>query len=274
MTCDNRPIGVFDSGLGGLTAVTHLAKLLPGERFVYFGDTARTPYGSKAVETIQKFSVEIVEFLLKQEAKMIVIACNTVTATCLDLLRERFPGVPVIGIIEPAARKVGQEYGNRRVGIIGTKVTIESGQYERSIRAYEPECRVFSRACPLFVPAIEEGLEAAPLMEQIVRHYLDDFVTEYALEALVLGCTHYPLVEPILHRLYPALAILNPSEIVAREVQEVLERQGLRAEDSERENRFYASDLSDSFVRMARGILPSRKAEIRFKNFEELSCAE
>lgn len=265
---DNRPIGVFDSGLGGLTAVTHLAELLPEERFVYFGDTARTPYGSKAVDTIQKFAVEIADFLLGQDAKMIVIACNTVSATCLDLLRERFPAVPILGIIEPAARKAALEYGTRRIGVIGTKVTVSSGQYERSIRACAPDCKVFSKACPLFVPAIEEGLADTPLMEQLVGHYLDDFVAKNELEVLVLGCTHYPLVEDIIRRRYPALTILNPSEIVAREVQETLEEQGLRAGESGRESCFYASDLSESFVRMARSILPSQKAEIRLKNFE------
>ena len=268
---DGRPIGVFDSGLGGLTAVTHLAELLPEERFVYFGDTARTPYGSKAVGTIQKFAVEIADFLLGQEAKMIVIACNTVSATCLDLLQERFPGTPILGIIEPAARKAALEYGTRRIGVIGTKVTVSSGQYERSIRAYAPDCRVFSKACPLFVPAIEEGLADTPLMEQLVGHYLDSFVAENELEVLVLGCTHYPLVAHIIRKRYPALTILDPSVIVAQEVQETLEAQGLRAGESDRENRFYASDLSESFVRMAQSILPSRKADIRIKNFEESS---
>lgn len=268
---DDRPIGVFDSGLGGLTAVTHLAELLPEERFVYFGDTARTPYGSKAVETIQKFAVEIADFLLKQEAKMIVIACNTVSATCLDLLRERFPETPILGIIEPAARKAAMEYGERRIGIIGTKVTVSSGQYERSIRFCAPNCKVYSKACPLFVPAIEEGLADTPLMEQLVRHYMDDFVAGNKLEVLILGCTHYPLVEGIIRKLYPDLVILNPSEIVAREVLEVLERQGLRAGQGERENRFYASDLSESFVRMARSILPSQRADVRLKNFEDPS---
>ena len=268
---DNRPIGVFDSGLGGLTAVTHLAELLPEERFVYFGDTARTPYGSKAVDTIQKFAVEIADFLLKQDAKMIVIACNTVSATCLDLLRETFPEVPILGIIEPAARKAALEYGNKRIGVIGTAVTVASGQYERSIQSCAPHCPVFSMACPLLVPAIEEGLADTPMMEQLVGHYMDDFVRENDPEVLVLGCTHYPLVEGIIRKRYPGLTILNPSETVAQEVREVLEQRNLCAEGNEQENRFYASDLSESFVRMAQSILPSRKADIRLKKFEDSS---
>ncbi|MBE6969741.1 MAG: glutamate racemase [Ruminococcaceae bacterium] len=266
---DSRPIGIFDSGLGGLTAVTALAEALPEERFVYFGDTARTPYGSKAVETIQRFSVQIAEFLLKHDAKLIVIACNTISATALELLRRRFPGTPFIGIIEPAARFAAGELGaERRLGIIATKVTIESRQYEEMIRRFGGRCSVFSKACPLFVPAIEEGMADTALMDEIVRYYLDDFVRDNALDALILGCTHYPLVEKSIRRLYPTLEIIDPSRIVAREVERVLDELSLRG-SGELQNRFYASDLSECFLRMIHSIVGGSDVVVRQKNFEE-----
>ena len=265
---DNRPIGVFDSGLGGLTAVTALTEALPDERIVYFGDTARTPYGSKAVETIRRFSLQIAEFLLKHDVKLIVIACNTISATALELLRERFPATPFIGIIEPAARFAAAELGaERRLGIIATKVTIESHQYEEMLRRFGGKCSVFSKACPLFVPAIEEGVADTPLMDEIVRYYLDDFVRENRLDTLLLGCTHYPLVVGSIRRLYPGLEIIDPSQIVAREVERVLEEQSLQG-SGDVLSRFYASDLSESFLRMIHSIM-GNNVVVRQKNFEE-----
>jgi len=267
---DNRPIGIFDSGLGGLTAVTCLKELLPEERFLYFGDTARTPYGSKATETLHRFSKEIAAFLLKKDAKAIVIACNTVSATCLEVLREVCGDTPVIGIIEPAARAVAATCtSGERIGVIGTKVTVASRQYERSIRAYNENCAVFSEPCPLFVPAIEEGLTDTALMEQIIGYYMDDFVKENRLDVLVLGCTHYALVEPIIAHRYPQLRLINPSRIVADEVADVLEKRGLLASENAIENRFYASDLSDNFINMTKRIIGIDSAIFRQKNFEE-----
>lgn len=266
---DNRPIGVFDSGLGGLTAVKEMAERLPAERFIYFGDTARTPYGSKAVETIQRFAVEIAEFLIRNDAKLVAIGCNTISATCLPILRRHFPGVSFIGIIEPAARYVAENFGpERRLGVIATKVTIASHQYEEMIRSYGGCCQVFSRACPLFVPAIEEGLEDTALMDEIVRYYLDDFVTENRLDGLVLGCTHYPLVEENIRRLYPGLEVVNPSRTIAHEVVEQLDRLELRAGENSAQNRFYASDLSESFLRMIHSILGNDDAAVWQKKFE------
>ena len=267
---DNRPIGIFDSGLGGLTAVNCLAELLPEERFIYFGDTARTPYGSKAIETIQRFSVQIAEFLLRHDAKVIVIACNTVSATCLPVLRQHFPNIPIIGIIEPAARLVAREFHDgQRIGIIGTKVTVASRQYEEIIFSYDKRCKVYSKACPLFVPAIEEGLGNTELMEQIVRYYMDDFVRENRLDVLVLGCTHYPLVEEIIRRRYPDLTIVNPSKTVAYAVADVLAQNGICAKNSTQENRFYASDLSDNFVKMTHSIISNSGVVVKQKNFQD-----
>lgn len=222
-TYDNRPIGVFDSGLGGLTVVNYLAEMLPNENFVYFGDTARTPYGSKSIDTIRHFSIQIDDFLVRHDVKMIVIACNTVSATCLDLLRKRHVNIPVVGMIGPTAKKISKEFGQESsIGIIGTKVTVESKQYEATIEKFRGKCKLASKACPLFVPTIEEGIREVNILEPIIRFYLNDFIEEHKLDALVLGCTHYPLLEKEINRIYPSLKLINPSYIVAGEVLKYL----------------------------------------------------
>lgn len=267
---DNRLIGVFDSGLGGLTAVTYLSKLLPNERFIYFGDTARTPYGSKDIDTIKKFSIQIADFLINHNVKAIVIACNTVSSVCIDILKHKYPTVPIIGIISPAAETISKQFGtNENVGIIGTKVTINSKQYDHYIEKFNGKCSITSMACPLFVPAIEEGIGNTEVMEMLVRHYLDSFIIENNIRVMVLGCTHYPLIEGVIRKLYPDLEIVNPSEIVAYEVAKVLKENNLEAKNSDKDNIFFASDLSDGFARMIKTILPGQKANIHFKKFEE-----
>ena len=160
MKNDNRPIGIFDSGLGGLTAVTCISQAMPNERFIYFGDTARTPYGSKSLDTIKKFSLQITDFLVEHGVKMIVIACNTVSAICIDDLQKRYLNIPVLGIIKPTAKIVAEEYvDSKRIGIIGTKVTVDSKQYQILIKNINESCKVYSKACPLLVPMIEEGIK-------------------------------------------------------------------------------------------------------------------
>ena len=190
---DNRPIGVFDSGLGGLTSVQELHMQLPEERVIYLGDTARTPYGSKSPETIVKFAKQNVDYLVARNTKMIIIACNTVTAVALDALRKRYPAVPIIGVIEPTVKKVVGE-GCKKVGVIATKATIGSDVYGKELRAMNPDIEVYSEACPAIVPLIEDGLTDTEIMKLTVAHYMDDFVKEGGFEDLILGCTHYPLV--------------------------------------------------------------------------------
>lgn len=248
---DNRPIGFFDSGLGGLTSIPYLRKLLPEERVIYFGDTARTPYGSKAVTTIRRFSTEIADFLVKSNVKMIVIACNTVSATCLDELRERFPQIPILGIISPAAEEAaGVCKGNERLGIIGTKVTIASQAYSRMIRDMNPEVNIHETACPAFVPLIEEGIIANDIMDSTIRYYMDDFIRDNRIDKLILGCTHYPLIKANLARIYPDIEIINPSSIVINRVADILRKNDMLAEGSDFTDVFYASDLSENFVNM------------------------
>lgn len=267
---DNRPIGVFDSGLGGLTAVTHIVDLLPNEKFIYFGDTARTPYGSKTVDTIKKFSLQITDFLLRHQVKAIVIACNTVSATCKNVIQERCPHIPVLGIIDPTAELVAKTYSkNNNVGIIGTKVTTESKQYEITIKNYNGNCQVYSKACPLFVPVIEEGIRDKRITVPIIKYYLDKFLDENNITDLILGCTHYPLLLSFLHELYPNVHIINPSEVLALKIKEVLENYELLANSNDRVNHFYASDLSKGFISMINDILPDKQHVIRFKKFDD-----
>lgn len=268
---DNRPIGFFDSGLGGLTCVPPLMKKLPDERIIYFGDTARTPYGSKATTTIKRFSTEIADFLVESGAKMIVIACNTVSATCVDDLRERFPHIPILGIIEPAARTIAERCTEKnRIGIIGTKVTIASKAYESCIRRYSGGLNIFETSCPAFVPLIEEGIIDNDIMDLTIKYYMNDFVHNNRLDTLVLGCTHYPLISKNIDRIYPELHIINPSDIMADTIAQILGERGMLAKDPEAGNVFYASDLSENFMNMIDSIFRGEgdDAKVKFLNFD------
>lgn len=268
---DNRPIGFFDSGLGGLTCIPYLMKHLPEEKIIYFGDTARTPYGSKAESTIRSFSAEIAEFLVKSNVKMIVIACNTVSATCLDDLRKRFPQIPVLGIIEPAADLVAKQCtSDNCIGIIGTKVTIASKAYERFIEQYNSGLKIYEAACPAFVPLIEEGIIEHDIMDLTIKYYMDDFVHDNRLDTVILGCTHYPLIQKNLERIYPQLRVINPSSIIVNTIARVLERENMLAEGSQFENVFYASDLSENFINMIDHIFrdEDENARVKFLNFD------
>ena len=268
---DNRPIGFFDSGIGGLTSIPYIMNRLPEEQIIFFGDTARTPYGSKSEDTIRQFTAQIGDFLVKNNVKMIVIACNTVSATCLDMLRERFPEIPVIGVISPTAKVVSKECSvEENIGIIATKVTVRSGAYEKKIHENNPALKVYSKACPAFVPLIEEGIIDNEIMDLTIKYYLDDFIKDNNINSLVLGCTHYPLLKKNIQRIYPGVRIINSSLEVATAVEIELERNNLFAEKRSGENIFYASDTSDNFMDMVELILGKEKEElnIRFKNLD------
>lgn len=268
---DNRPIGFFDSGLGGLTSIPPLRRRLPEEKIIYFGDTARTPYGSKAIRTIKGFSTEIADFLVQSNVKMIVIACNTVSATCVDDLRKRFPQIPILGIIEPTARMVAAECEeSSKVGIIGTKVTIASHAYSDMIKEKNPSLNIVETACPAFVPLIEEGIIDNDIMDLTIKYYMDDFVKDNELDTVILGCTHYPLIKKNLERLYPDLRIINPSDIVVNRVEEILAEGDMFADGSDFRNVFYASDLSENFLNMIDHIFEeeAEDAKVKFLNFD------
>ena len=261
---DNRPIGIFDSGLGGLTCGPALRKALPNESFLYFGDTARTPYGSKDPATIREFSAQIAGFLVSQNVKMIVIACNTVSSTCLTSLRTLFPKIPFVGIIKPAADAIRETCSpGESVGIIGTKATVASGVYEKFLAG--SGVKLALKACPAFVPLIEEGLVDTDIMRLTIRHYLDDFLAENGVSTLLLACTHYPLIEPDIRNLYPSLRILNSSETIVMAVEAELKRLDLLADGSAAvKDAFYASDLSENFLNMINRISASSDFRVAF----------
>lgn len=268
---DNRPIGFFDSGLGGLTTIPYLVNQMPEEKIVYFGDTARTPYGSKAVSTIRQFSLEIADFLKSNDVKMIVIACNTVTSTCLDLLKAKYPDIPIVGVINPAAKKVAETCTpDNHIGIIGTKATISNRAYELAIRNFHTGLNISQTACPIFVPLIEEGITDNEIMRLSIKHYLDSFIEENEIDTLILGCTHYPLIRKEIEALYPHLRIIDPSQEVIGKIRSELEKRDMLAKNSEFENTFYASDLSDNFVNMINTIFEDAPFKVAFKSFEIL----
>lgn len=248
---DDRPIAVFDSGIGGLSCVAPLRALLPGESIIFFGDTARVPYGSRSDSTIISYSLQAVSFLEEAGAKAVVIACNTISAVALQALREAFPRMPLIGIIDPAARKAAEYIKNgRRVGLIATAATVRNGAYIKAVRRLIPDAELPSRACPLFVPIAEEGLAQSEVAVAAARHYLESFARENELDALLLGCTHYPFLESSIRAVCPDIELIDPAGCLAQAAEEELKAHGLLAPggpDNKRRDLFYASALTDSF---------------------------
>jgi glutamate racemase len=254
----SAPVGVFDSGIGGLTVVRELERQLPHERIIYFGDTARVPYGPKSPETVQRYSREISDWLLGEGVKVIVVACNTATAHALPILRE-YVSVPVIGVVEPGARAAMRTTTSRVVGVIGTAGTIASGAYERAIHAIEPRARVVARACPLFVPLVEEGWLDREATRLIAREYLEP-LAEARVDTIVLGCTHYPLLAPLLAELArPGVKLIDSAAETAAETKRTLIERDLVAPHSNGtpSHRFVASDDPDHFLRVGQRFLGS-----------------
>lgn len=252
-THDPRPIGVFDSGLGGLTSVREIFRGLPSESVVYFGDTARLPYGGKSRETVTRFSVEISRFLVRQNVKCLLVACNTASSYALETLRARAP-VPVVGVIEPAATAAVACSPHGRIGLIGTLGTVGSGAYPAAIERLAPGAHVLSRACPLFVPLIEEGW----LEHQVTREVAEEYLLELrgaGLESLILGCTHYPLLAPLLKDLMgPKVTLVDSGAEAARAVAALLAERGQRAAGPA-QHHFFLSDEPRNFQRIAQSFL-------------------
>ena len=251
----NAPIGVFDSGIGGLTVARELLRQLPGESLVYFGDTARVPYGPKSPDTVRRYSHEIVQWLADQGVKAIVVACNTATAHALESLQRALP-MPVIGVVNPGARAATHASRAHRIGVIGTEGTIASGAYVRAIQAIDPHAHVVARACPLFVPLVEEGWLDTEPTRLIAREYLGPLLANH-VDTLVLGCTHYPLLKPLLAELAgPAVRLIDSAEETAAETRRVLAERDLCALAGQpRVHRFVASDAPDHFLRQGQRFL-------------------
>ena len=249
------PVGIFDSGIGGLTVAHAVMQQLPRESVTYFGDTARVPYGPKSPETVRRYSLEIAAFLVEQQVKTLVVACNTATAHALPVLRERLT-IPVLGVIEPGARAAVHATRNGHVGVIGTAGTIKSGAYERALRALEPSLRITARACPLFVPLVEEGWIDREATRLIAREYLAPLLKE-EVDTLVLGCTHYPLLKHVIADvLGPDVTLIDSAEETARETSLVLRDQRLTANGSDAAtHRFIASDDPLMFLQLGQRFL-------------------
>lgn len=252
----SSPIGVFDSGVGGLTVARELMLQLPRESVLYVGDTARVPYGPKSPDTVRRYSREIAGFLLEEGVKAIVVACNTATAHALDALRAELP-VPVIGVVEPGARAAvaaadAAAEAPQRVGVIGTVGTVRSGAYERAIRALAPDTVVRAQACPLFVPLVEEGWLDHEATELIAREYLAPF-RDRRVDALVLGCTHYPLLRALIGRVVgPDVRLIDSARETAAATGRALAAAGLTAlGDRAPERRFVVTDAAEQFARVA-----------------------
>lgn len=262
------PVGVFDSGLGGLTVARAILERLPGESTLYFGDTARVPYGPKSPETVRRYSLEIMRWLLAQGVKAIVIACNTSTAHALDALRAESP-VPVLGVIEPGVRAAARIAGSAPVGVIGTAGTIRSKAYERGLKQLLPGAEIVSRACPLFVPLVEEGWLNHPAAELIAEEYLAP-VRAKNIETLLLGCTHYPLLKPLIQEVIgQRVRLIDGGGEGANALAELLQREGLDApKDPTRPatHRFVVSDDPERLKRVGASFLGQRVAEAEVVN--------
>ena len=249
----SRPcIGVFDSGLGGLTVLKALASVVPNADYLYFGDTARLPYGSKSAETVTHYALDAAKLLEKQGAEMLVVACNTATALSLDTITNGLK-IPVVGVIEPGARAAAQASKNKKVVVIGTEATVASHAYQKALRSLGIDGH--EKACPLFVPLVEEGWAEHTVTDQVARIYLDDaFGGQYRdADVLVLGCTHYPLIKPVLQRLEPSVTIVDSAESTARAVAAKL---GSSDQSSGKPGmRFMATDSVEKFRRLGERFL-------------------
>lgn len=256
---NSAPIGVFDSGVGGLTVAREIMRQIPNERIVYFGDTARLPYGNKSKDTIVRYSRQIVNFLKNEGVKAIVIACNTASAYALEEIKDEI-GLPIIGVVKPGARTAVSVTKNKKIGIIGTEGTINSGLYTKVIKESDPSIEVVGKACPLFVSLVEEGWLHDDITDQIAARYLED-LKKADVDTLVLGCTHYPLLRSTVSRIMgEGVELVNPAYETALELKELLARESLaninEVDAPSIMYRFYVSDAADKFKNFANSILP------------------
>ena len=264
----NNPIGVFDSGVGGLTVAREIMRQLPGEDLVYFGDTARVPYGSKSKNTVLKYSRQIVRFLRTKDVKAIVVACNTASALALDDIAAEID-IPIIGVVKPGAKMAVETTKTGNVGVIGTESTIKSGIYNDYIRELNPDITVVSKACQLFVPLVEEGLLEDRVTDDIVARYLQE-MKEYRVDSLVLGCTHYPLIRNAIKRFMgDEVRLVNPAFETAKSLKELLAEQGiLNTSRRKPEYEYYVSDGVDKFITFADSVLPCHVTDTQVVDIE------
>ncbi|WP_057977057.1 glutamate racemase [Caloramator mitchellensis] len=266
---DTRPIGVFDSGIGGLTVVKEIMDTLPNENIVYFGDTARVPYGSKSAETVTRFAKQNTRFLLTKNVKAIVVACNTASAFSLDELQNAFE-IPVIGVIKPGANAAAKASKNKRIGIIGTEGTVNSRAYEKAIIKLLPDAKIYAYPCPLFVPIVEEGWANTKVSYMVAEEYLSQ-LKEKQIDALVMGCTHYPLLTKVVDDvLEHKVKLINPARETALELKRILNENCIENTiDNSAEYEYYVSDNPDKFKRVGGNFLEHDIINIRKIDIEK-----
>jgi len=262
-------VGIFDSGVGGLTLAREIMRQLPQENIVYFGDTARVPYGSKSRNNIIRFSRQIIRFLETKDVKAIVIACNTASALALETVKEE-TDIPVIGVIVPGARAAVQASKNGKIGVVGTEATIQSETYTKVICEMRPDAEVIGKPCPLFVPLVEEGFAKHKITEEVIDIYLSE-MRRTDIDTMILGCTHYPLLRSqIIAYLGEKVHIVNPAYETTMDLKKILAERGMENQSGEPVSyEFYVSDAAEKFTRFANRILPYDVAATRLVNIEE-----
>jgi glutamate racemase len=257
-----KSIGIFDSGVGGLTVLREIMQALPQEDTLYFGDTARVPYGTKSPETVTRYAVEIASFLMKRDIKLLVVACNTASAVALPTLK-RLLSIPVVGVIEPGARRAVEVTSSGRIGVIGTAGTIRSSAYTRAIKRLKPDAEVLTRACPLFVPLAEEGWTDNQIARLTAEAYLQE-LKEASVDTLVLGCTHYPLLKQMIADVMGhGVTLVDSAEETARTVAAILaDRHVLRPRSESGNHTYYVSDIPAGFVRVGNRFLGGKLGDV------------
>lgn len=253
------PIGVFDSGIGGLTVAREIMRQIPHEDIIYFGDTARVPYGSKSKDTIIRFSRQIIRFLKTKDVKAIVVACNTASAQALEDIRPELD-IPILGVVKPGARVAAEVTKNNKIGVIATSSTIESQLYNRVIHTHNPKAQVFGKACPLFVPLVEEGWLKDPVTKEVACRYLEPLMAS-GIDTLIMGCTHFPLLRSLLREILGEdVTLVNPAYETTKDLERVLEENGIANDGAGRtdgqRHEFYVSDAANKFRAFADSILP------------------
>jgi glutamate racemase len=261
-TLNEKPIGVFDSGIGGLTVVHALTTRLPHENIVYFGDTARVPYGPKSAQVVREYAAQDVDFLISQDVKMVVIACNTVSAVALDIV-QKHAKVPVVGVILPGALAAMNLTKKKRVGIIGTRATVNSKAYTNAIRQFDPDVQVFAQECPLFVPLAEEGWVDHAVTHMVAKEYLFPLKLE-KIDTLILGCTHYPILHKAIAAAFDGtVSLIDSGEATAAEVEKLLDEHKLRNPSTQMPNlKFYVSDVPAKFTEVGERFLGHKMGRV------------
>ena len=251
----SSPVGVFDSGVGGLTVAREIFRNLPNEKIIYFGDTARVPYGNKSAETVIRYSRQICRFLISKDVKAIVAACNTASALALDTVCHEFD-VPMLGVVEPGASAAVKATKTGSIGVIGTSSTVSSGLYDKYIRALNPYASIFSKACPLFVNLVEEGMIDDPVTVTMIHRYLDNMLKKDNIDTLILGCTHYPLLRKVIGREVGSdITLVNPAYETAQALIKLLDENGIAGSGPAAafdEHEFYVSDATEKFREFAK----------------------